>query len=142
MLQSRYNQFSLVMRQYRSLVMAKHFGCIHDPSLIRSTKPSACRQRCPACPWVGRNLTDDEVPEDQYENVCLSYEMLMINCREILLGMDANFRVRLRKNKTKRSDDDPELEPGWACMVEEEVYQKQTGHAGLDVSSMRTHLML
>jgi hypothetical protein len=37
--------------------------------------------------------------------------------------MDANFKLRLRKNKTKRSDDDPELEPGWAVFVEEKDYQ-------------------
>jgi hypothetical protein len=37
--------------------------------------------------------------------------------------MDANFKLRLRKNKTKRSDDDPELEPGWAVFVKEKDYQ-------------------
>jgi hypothetical protein len=37
--------------------------------------------------------------------------------------MDANFRLRLRKNKTKRSDDDPELGSGWGCLVEENGYQ-------------------
>jgi hypothetical protein len=46
--------------------MAKHFGCVHDPDGIKNTKENACRQRCPACPWPGRNLTDDEVAEDEY----------------------------------------------------------------------------
>jgi hypothetical protein len=37
--------------------------------------------------------------------------------------MDANFKLRLQKGKTKRSDDDPELEPGWLAFAEEEAYQ-------------------
>jgi hypothetical protein len=40
--------------------------------------------------------------------------------------MDCNFRARLRKNKTKRSDDDPEMEPGWSVMIEETRYQERT----------------
>lgn len=37
--------------------------------------------------------------------------------------MDANFKLKLRKDKTKRSDDDPELEPGWSAFVNEDDYQ-------------------
>jgi hypothetical protein len=37
--------------------------------------------------------------------------------------MDANFKLRLWKGKTKRSDDDPKLEPGWSAFVEEDAYQ-------------------
>jgi hypothetical protein len=37
--------------------------------------------------------------------------------------MDANFKLKLQKGKTKRSNYDPELEPGWCVMVEEKGYQ-------------------
>jgi hypothetical protein len=42
----------------------------------------------------------------------------------MFVGMDANFRLRLRKNKTKRSEDDPELGSGWMAMVDEVEYQQ------------------
>jgi hypothetical protein len=55
--------------------------------------------------------------------------------------MDANFRLRLKKQKAKRSDNDPELGSGWMYMVNEPNYQATLAeHARLypnqaDVSS-------
>jgi hypothetical protein len=42
---------------------------------------------------------------------------------ELKVAMDANMRLRLKKQKTKRSDNDPELSTGAMYMVQENDYQ-------------------
>jgi hypothetical protein len=44
--------------------------------------------------------------------------------------MDANFRMRMRPDKTKRSNDGPQLEPGWSAFVEEDAYQVKVKEYG------------
>jgi hypothetical protein len=43
---------------------------------------------------------------------------------ELFIAMDGNFRLRLKRFKTKRSEDDPELGSGWAYYVDEHKYQE------------------
>jgi hypothetical protein len=42
---------------------------------------------------------------------------------ELFIAMDGNFRLRLKRFKTKRSTNDPELGSGWSYYVNEEKYQ-------------------
>jgi hypothetical protein len=129
-MQSKYNQISFAVRTYRHLVNCKWGGRIHAAELIAGTKAKEMLIRCPACPQPGRNLPEDwrDAPESlkSVTSNMRSSSFILITLRylyELFLSMDANFRLRLRKNKTKRNNNDPELGSGWACLVEENDYQ-------------------
>ncbi len=59
MLQIRYKQFAIVVRQWRNLMLLKRSGRGHDAGGIENTKEGECAVECAACPHPGRNLPAD-----------------------------------------------------------------------------------
>jgi hypothetical protein len=64
-IQHRYEQFLLIMRIWRHLMLLKRAGRGHDPKGVSATACGECAVECPACPHPDRNLPDGW---EQYPN--------------------------------------------------------------------------
>ena len=56
-LQTRYEQFLRMVRQWRHLKMLKRSGRGHDPAGVLNSKEGECAVLCPACPQPGKNMS-------------------------------------------------------------------------------------
>ncbi|GBE78058.1 hypothetical protein SCP_0109400 [Sparassis crispa] len=106
----RWNEVSMVVRQWRHLKSVKRAGHGHNPAGIAATKPGACAVECPACPHPGINLP-------------VGWESLPNTERWLyqqVVAMDACFHLKLKA----RGFQDPELGSGWLYFVGEGSYQE------------------
>ncbi|KAG2111751.1 hypothetical protein DEU56DRAFT_935828 [Suillus clintonianus] len=108
----RYESFMRMIREWRHLLMLKHFGRGHDPKGVKATGEGECAVLCPACPHPGKNL-----PED-WENVPLAKRWIYA----LFIAIDANFRLKRKVVSTNTAD--PGLSRGWAYFVEEDTYKQ------------------
>ncbi|KZP18026.1 hypothetical protein FIBSPDRAFT_956592 [Athelia psychrophila] len=107
----RLAQLSLMVREYRHVVMLARAGRGHDPAGIIATKPGEIAVHCRACPQPGVNLPDGW--EKDTKNGWLY---------ALMIGMDACFRLQ---NRSRSSDTkDPTLGPGWATFVDDAPYHE------------------
>ncbi|KAF7972068.1 hypothetical protein HWV62_19137 [Athelia sp. TMB] len=107
----RLAQLSLMVREYRHIVMLARGGRGHDPAGIMATKPGEIAVHCRICPQPGINLPEGW--EKDVENGWLY---------ALIIGMDACFRLQ---NRSRSSDaKDPTLGPGWATFIDDAPYHE------------------
>ncbi|KAJ7439837.1 hypothetical protein FB451DRAFT_1344179 [Mycena latifolia] len=120
----RREQFSLMVREYRHLQMAKRRGCGHDAKGvvkpgsteavygIDASQPGELSIPCRACPHPGINLEPgwEDLPADK------------VWIHQLMLSEDANFKMKGRATSSREVD--PTLGPGFAYMVANEGYLK------------------
>lgn len=120
-----------MVREWRHLKMLLRAGRGNDPAGVKSTKRGELAVLCPACPQPGLNLPDgweDAPPEKRY--VLLLSHRKDFDSRlalhrylfRLILGMDANFRLKRKRVSSEKSD--PSLGEGWAYLVNEVEYKE------------------
>ncbi|RDX42700.1 hypothetical protein OH76DRAFT_1362279 [Lentinus brumalis] len=101
---------TLMVRQWRHVMLAKRAGRGHDSGGIESTTQGGLALKCRACPRPGVNLPAD------WENARAEDAWLY----QLMISQDANFRL---KNRLRTgSHEDPWLGPGLAYCVDDVPY--------------------
>ncbi|TFK80817.1 hypothetical protein K466DRAFT_503224 [Polyporus arcularius HHB13444] len=105
-----YVAMTLMVRQWRHILLAKRAGRGHDCTGIGGTPQGGLAVECRACPKPGVNLPpgwEDAAVEDAW-------------LYQLMISQDANFRL---KNRLRTgSHEDPWLGPGLAYCVDEVPY--------------------
>ncbi|EMD31060.1 hypothetical protein CERSUDRAFT_60542 [Gelatoporia subvermispora B] len=104
----RWNEISVVVRQWQHIKMLKRAGRGHSSTGIEATPSGGCAVLCPACPQPGLNLPEgwDKLP-------------LSERYHRLLLAIDGCFKLKLKA----RGIQDEELGSGWAYFVRDETYR-------------------
>ncbi|KAI0686696.1 hypothetical protein C8T65DRAFT_590939 [Cerioporus squamosus] len=106
----RAQAMTIMVRQWRHILLAKRAGRGHDSSGISGTQQGGLALPCRACPRPGVNLPAN------WENAPAEDAWLY----QLMISQDANFRL---KNRLRTgSHEDPWLGPGLAYCVDEVPY--------------------
>jgi hypothetical protein len=82
-MQNRYRELMTISREWRDLLLRKHFGFGHDLDLKPSIGDLALF--CPACPQPGINLPADVANHPQYVRY-LSLSFLILNYIQVVVS--------------------------------------------------------
>ncbi|EIW81903.1 hypothetical protein CONPUDRAFT_54452, partial [Coniophora puteana RWD-64-598 SS2] len=107
----RYDNFLVMVRQWRHLKMLKRTGRGHVSEDLEETPEGACAVQCPACPHPEKNLPDGWQSAPPHKQWLYG----------LFLAIDANFR--LKRKAVSREELDPSFGDGWAYFVKEQPFQ-------------------
>jgi hypothetical protein len=134
-IQDRYRELMIKSREWRDLLLRKHFGFGHD----LDSKPGNGQLAlfCPACPQPGINLPAPRSDDPKYvANISFDYSPTHILCRWLYrrnIVVDGNFS--LEHMKMKRPGQDVFLNDGCGYLVESKRYKRH-----LKSSTESTHV--
>ncbi|KAJ7275700.1 hypothetical protein C8J57DRAFT_1589774 [Mycena rebaudengoi] len=109
----RYREFQLAHRQWRKLALECRTGQAHGiDKHVPHRQPGSLTLRCPGCPEVGYNISEEAMSE------ALESERHKVT---LFLSMDGNFKLQ-RKNK-RDDPDDIALNDGHGYFVETMAFE-------------------